>query len=230
MALDETDEEILLLLVTKGCTSAYSVWVTMKKEARDGKRDINRKVMTYRNINKRVIRLAKLGLLEEIKPDVHTVNIHGRKDYEVSKTGISYLMPHIMTHPGDANAIIMYMERVGLDKRAFGDLIISQVASRIDSASHHLESLKSIYTVNRYLFDFAISSPMIGYAQLRPIKKSYDKFGEMLNDMIDALDLKSKPKLYTSESKADVVRQQQHQKEQQRQHKPVTAAPLKKKH
>jgi hypothetical protein len=210
--LDATDNEILLL-VTKGCTSAYSVWTTMKKEAKDGNNNNNRKVMTYRNTNKRVLRLAKVGLLEEIKSNPHTVNIHGRKDYKVSMTGLSCLMPRIMTQSADANSIISYMERFGLDKRAFGDLLISQVASRIDSATQHLESIKTIYTVNRYIFDFA-SSPMISHTQMRPIQKSYDGFKEMLEDMYDAFDLKLKPTLYVS--KQHDQQQQQHQQQSSR--------------
>lgn len=203
----------------------------MKKEAKDG--NSNRKVMTYRNINKRVLRLAKVGLLEEIKADSHTVNIHGRKDYKVSMTGLSCLMPHIMTQSGDANSIILYMERFGLDKRAFGNLLISQVASKIDSATQDLESIKTIYTVNRYLFDYASSSSssssMISDAQMRPIKKSYDRFNEMLNDMYDAFDLKLKPTLFVSKQ------QEQHQQagsssKSKKTLLPSTASPLKKKH
>jgi hypothetical protein len=56
----------------------------MKKEAKEGQRNAEKKVMTYININKRITELAKMGLLEEIKPDMHTVNIHGRKDYKVT--------------------------------------------------------------------------------------------------------------------------------------------------
>ena len=94
----------------------------MKKEAKDGKRDASsRKVMTYRNTNKRVIRLAKLELLEEIKPDSNTVNIHGRKDYKVTTKGLKHLIPNIMTAE-DARTITAYVDRFfkTVEKQAFG--------------------------------------------------------------------------------------------------------------
>ena len=68
----------------------------MKKEASEGKLGPgqgqgldSRKVMTYRNTNKRVTKLIRLGLIEDRKPDAstYTVNVHGRKDYKVTMKG-----------------------------------------------------------------------------------------------------------------------------------------------
>ena len=66
----------------------------MKKTAKEQGQE--RKVMTYRNNNKRVIKLANLGLIKEIKQSandpMHTVNIHGRKDYRVTMKGQNTLV------------------------------------------------------------------------------------------------------------------------------------------
>lgn len=177
MELDATDNEILLL-VTKGRTSAYSVWAAMKKEIKDEKRDAYRKVMTYRNINKRVIKHAKLGLIEEIKPDAHTINIHGRKDYKVTTKGLKHLIPNIMTAE-DARTITTYVDRFFKpdEKRAFGVLLVSTVISKINSANEFLG------TISKHL-DYA---SMLNIEQinqmLEPVKGYYKNLEDIYNTL-----------------------------------------------
>jgi hypothetical protein len=114
----------------------------MKKETE--KKGLERKVMTYRNNNKRVIRLAKLGLIEEIKPDAHTVNIHGRRDYKVTMKGLKYLIPYITSYPEpeDINVINEYMDKFGLNKKAFAERLFNRAESVIQSTDEYLRYAK----------------------------------------------------------------------------------------
>lgn len=140
LGLDTTDTEIILL-VMKGRRSAYSVWTTMKKESREKNLDI--KVMTYRNINKRVIKLAKLGLIEEeTKLDVHAVNIHGRKDYKITTKGLECLIPHMMAYPEDVKNIIEHMDKFGVDKKVIGDLLKDRVRTTFESVNQFLRFME----------------------------------------------------------------------------------------
>ena len=113
----------------------------MKKAAKEQGQE--RKVMTYRNNNKRVIKLADLGLIKEIKPDVHNINIHGRKDYKVTTKGLKHLA-YGVTHPDDVKLVYEYMDRFGLNKQAFGDPLVNRTASMIKSADRYLKSIRNL--------------------------------------------------------------------------------------
>jgi hypothetical protein len=151
--LDATDSEIILLVIKgRGSASAYAVWTSMKKEARE--KNLDRKVMTYRNINKRVVKLAKLGLIEEIKPDIQTINIHGRKDYRITVRGLESLIPHIMAYPKDVKTIIEHMDKFGLDKKVIGDLLSDRIHSTVESVNQFLRfmelpEIEAIYSRKR---------------------------------------------------------------------------------
>ena len=147
MDLDTSDREILLF-ITKGHTSSYSIWLAMKKTAAAFKGNVgaeskieSKKVMTYRNNNKRVIRLAQLGLIEEIKPSPHTVNIHGRKDYKVTQKGMEQLASYFLTHPDDVKIMDEYMGRFRLNKQAFGEMFMSMVTSAMKSTNEIMENI-----------------------------------------------------------------------------------------
>jgi hypothetical protein len=91
------------------------------------KQNPDKKVMTYRNTNKRVTRLVKLGLLEEIKSDAYMVNIHGRKDFRVSKKGIKQLILYISDIELNYNfklmpKIVEYLNTIGFGKDVKEDL------------------------------------------------------------------------------------------------------------
>jgi hypothetical protein len=83
--LDSTDREIIIL-ITKGYTSAYAVWSAMKTESNT--KSTPKKVLAYKNIYQRIINLAKLGFLEE----VDLVHMHGRRDFKVTAKGIEHLL------------------------------------------------------------------------------------------------------------------------------------------
>jgi hypothetical protein len=131
LVTDTTDSEIILLIM-KGKKSSYSVWAYMTKESKEGRR--TKKVMTYRNINKRVIRLAKLGLIQEIKvDDPHSVNIHGRKDYKITLKGLECIIPQMIAYPEDIKTIIEYMDKFRVDKRSIGPVLAEKAASAFQS-------------------------------------------------------------------------------------------------
>jgi hypothetical protein len=138
--IDSTDIEIILL-VTQGSSSSYSIWTSMKKEAKEKASD--KKVMAYININKRISELARMGLLEEIKPDAQTVNIHGRRDYKVTKKGMEQLLPHILEHPEVVENMNEYMDKTGLNRQAFGEKLIDWVETAFKSINGYFESSAS---------------------------------------------------------------------------------------
>lgn len=102
--IDSVDREILLLII-KGCSSAYSVQSAMKKEVREKGQD-EKRVMSYVNINKKISELVRMGLLEELKPSPYSVNVHGRKDYSITKDGIQHLIPR---NKDDVRIILGYV-------------------------------------------------------------------------------------------------------------------------
>lgn len=163
------------------------------KEAAAKERNLERKVMTYRNNNKRVIKLAQLGLIEEIKPDVHTVNIHGRKDYKVTMKGMEQLIPYILTHPEVNEFIHEYMEKTGLNKQKLGQILVNWIASALASTIGYLGPISHFGTV---------SSPM-NISQIHQLQESIAGFHEKLLEKEAILtDLESK-QVIKSKSKTD---------------------------
>jgi hypothetical protein len=82
--------------------------------------------MAYNNVNKRIVNLANVGLLEEVKIGE---SIHGRKDYKVNMNGLELLIPEILTHPKEIENIVRYMDKFGLDKDIFESLLLEKYAS-----------------------------------------------------------------------------------------------------
>jgi hypothetical protein len=122
-----------MLLITKGTSSSYSIWSTMNKQ-------LQGRGMAYININKRIRRLTKAGLLEETKIGE---SIHGRKDYKITMKGIEKLTPYILTHPEEVQNIIQYMDKFGQDKTAFGELLVFRIGFMLGVANVYLKSMGS---------------------------------------------------------------------------------------
>jgi hypothetical protein len=135
--IDSFDKE-LILLVTKGYSSSYSMWAFMK-------RNFQGKVMAYINVNKRVTRLVKAGFLEEIRPGSYTVNIHGRKDYKVTVKGMVQLIPHILTHHDEVKGLDQYMDKIALDKIKFTLSLLEGLASAMESVNEYHSQTKMVY-------------------------------------------------------------------------------------
>jgi len=140
--IDLTDIEIMSL-ITKGYSSSYTIWSAMKKEAKE--RANGKKVMAYININKRVTELARMGLLEELKPDEHAVNIHGRKDYKVTMKGMEQLVPYFLEHPEAIRDLTDYLNKVGLDKYQFAILLKEKYASATEALNVYQWCTHALY-------------------------------------------------------------------------------------
>lgn len=111
----------------------------MKKEAKEighGK-----KVMTYKNINTRVVKLFNIGLLEEVEQTGRSP--HGRIDYKVNMNGMRELISDIIAYPEEVHNIIQYMDRFGLDKKVFGRLIMERLDSLIEVVTKDIPGMIS---------------------------------------------------------------------------------------
>lgn len=94
--------------------------------------------MAYNNVNKRIVNLAKAGLLEETKIGE---SIHGRKDYKLTMKGLSELIPHILAHPEEVKNIVRYIDQFGLDKESFEEILLDKIGSSLTMLSLYLTSV-----------------------------------------------------------------------------------------
>src|SRR5919106_990808 len=126
--LDSTDKNVILL-ITKGYTSSYAIWAFMKNEAKTLTHP--KRVMTYKNINTRVVKLFNAGLLKEVELTGRPP--HGRIEYKVNIQGLEELIPDIMVHPDELDNVVQYIDKTGLDKIIFQDLLIERVISTLEA-------------------------------------------------------------------------------------------------
>jgi hypothetical protein len=114
----------MLILITRGHTSSYSIWSAMKEEA---KRKSNpKKVLAYKNIHQRALNLLKHGYLEEIKFDL--INMHGRRDYKLTLKGMKQLLPYIKNHPDNLKNLVEYMDKIKFPKESFVSVLINELS------------------------------------------------------------------------------------------------------
>jgi hypothetical protein len=121
--LDSTYREIILL-VTKGHTSSYSIWMAMTEEAKRSSKP--KKVIAYKNVHQRALTLLKHGYLEEIKSDL--INMHGRRDYKLTLKGLKQLVPFIKLHPDNVKHIVGYMDKIKFPKELFVNVLVDEVS------------------------------------------------------------------------------------------------------
>lgn len=97
-----------LKMIIRGYTSAYAIHRFMEKEAEaSGKEG---RVITYKNIGERILRLAKDGFIEVTEIDQRS--IHGRKDYRLTSKGIQSLMPDTeVINKEDVKALSDYVDK-----------------------------------------------------------------------------------------------------------------------
>ncbi len=89
--IDILDGEILLL-ITKGNPSSYAVWASMNRKMQG-------QGLAYVNVKKRIIRMVSLELIQQSKlAPGKTSTIRGRKEYELTRKGIVYLIDHLISH------------------------------------------------------------------------------------------------------------------------------------
>lgn len=83
--------------------------------------------MVYKNANRRILLLAKAGVIEEVKYTERTP--HGRIDYKLTMDGLKQLMPYILTHPEEVENVVQYMDKFGINKKDFGELLVNKLGS-----------------------------------------------------------------------------------------------------
>ena len=71
--------------------------------------------MVYKNINRRIVILAKEGYIEEIPYTKRTP--HGRIDYKLTMKGFLFLIPYFLNNPSQMRGAVEYIDKFGLDKQ-----------------------------------------------------------------------------------------------------------------
>jgi len=144
--LDAIDQEILAIMVTKWRTSSYSIWAQMKTNAQlKGEGAI---ALHYKNVNKRVAKLAKAGLLKGIFPSAITINVHGRRDFIVTIKGIRKLIPFIITHPDEIEKVIGYARKFEINPLLLKKALLDNFLVICDSIYKFETELKKSKTDN----------------------------------------------------------------------------------
>lgn len=147
----------IMLLVTRGYNSSYSIRSAMMKNIEKGLEE-KKKVMSYMNLNKKVTELSRMGLLEEIKPDLSTINTSGRfrRDYKVTVKGLEQLIFSTIIHKEDVKTIAYYLDRYYPSERhhALGYGLMIRFADASSLLSEYLEYIKhpefKLVTPNKY--------------------------------------------------------------------------------
>lgn len=123
----------LMLLVIQGYTSSYALWTYVKNNKTEYVKPV-----AYKNINQRFLRLAKLNFLKEVQLGK---NPHRRIDYKLTIKGLEELIPYLIVHPEKGvQDIIQYMDKFGLDKHAFGDLLVRKTIPILSFTDQYWES------------------------------------------------------------------------------------------
>lgn len=99
-----------LKMIIQDHTSAYAIHTFMKKQAEVNEKQ---KVISYKNIAERMLRLVKDGLIEETTEMIlfGKRSIHGRKDYRISEKGLEQLIFSTIIHKEDVKTIADYLDK-----------------------------------------------------------------------------------------------------------------------
>lgn len=171
-----TDNEIeYLQLIMKGYSSAYAVWSLLKQKV---EKDASVKLISYKNVNKRFIKLYNEGILEEVNIKD---NLHGRKDYKLTMKGLEQLIPYLLTHPNEVKNLVKYMETFGLDKNVFGISLINESAKATELLTLYQNNTSILFNENYW-------SKLISEKKLpKESKDIIDKFNNVQQDLIEQL-------------------------------------------
>ena len=134
--VDNTDQDILRIMVTKGSTSAYTTWLKIN--------EVGDNAFSYKNIGKRFVRLAGHGIIEEIKLE-NVENLHGRKDYRLTMKGLEYLIPYFLNHPENIQSIIEYINKFKVDKYHFAALLREGYVNAIETLNEYHKHTNALY-------------------------------------------------------------------------------------
>lgn len=137
-----TDNEIeYLQLIMKGYTSSYSIWSYLKQKA---EKDPKMTGISYKNVNKRFIKLIKIKAIEEIQLP-GTSNIHGRKDFRVSLVGLELLIPYFLDHLKEIESVVSYMDKFGLDKNFFGASLLEKFTNMTELLNMYQDNTSVLF-------------------------------------------------------------------------------------
>lgn len=148
-----------LKMITKGHASAYTIYAFMKKQAEVNEKQ---KVISYKNVAERMLRLVKDGLIEEAEIDGKHQSIHGRKDYRLTWNGIMNLIPSL--NKEDIKTLIGYLSKTFGDE-SFGQGVVGILLLRefndvnilLDEYSKHI-NIPEFMRLKRALMKYPASS------------------------------------------------------------------------
>ena len=148
-----------LKMITRGHTSAYTIFTAMKKQAEVDEKE---RVITYKNIGERILRLARDGLIEVTETDERS--IHGRKDYQLTLNGIMNLMSSPLNKE-DVKMIIDYLSKISAGNESFsqgfvGTLLLTKlndVNILLDEYAEHI-NIPELMRLKRALMKYSKSS------------------------------------------------------------------------
>ena len=91
--------------------------------------------MVYKNINRRILILAKEGFIEEVPYTKRTP--HGRIDYQLTMMGFASLIPHYLNHPNEIKGLVNYIDKFGLDKIRIAGILIGEHSKTIEALNEY---------------------------------------------------------------------------------------------
>jgi hypothetical protein len=121
-----------MFLIIRGYSSSYQIWNYIKKNP-----DKSIKPMAYNNTNKRILILCGKGYLEEVSQWNPQQNLHGRKDYKISKKGMEYLISYILFQSGSFEDISKYLDEMKFDRETFEGILGPKILNILESASSY---------------------------------------------------------------------------------------------
>ena len=138
--LDDTDIRFLVL-ITSGYSNSFAIYRHMKTSTGllSHKKAHKRKIMAYKNANRRILLLAQAGLIEEQKYTERTP--HGRIDYKLTMKGAEALLPYMLSVPSIVEDLAQYFAYSGLDIKVITESIVSRINPFLDSVNKYLSFL-----------------------------------------------------------------------------------------
>jgi len=87
--------------------------------------------MVYKNINRRILILAREDYIEEVPYTTRTK--HGRVDYRLTMMGFRSLIPHFLNHTNEIQGLVKYIDKFGLDKIRVAAILIDEHVKSIEA-------------------------------------------------------------------------------------------------
>lgn len=205
--LDVLDRSILLLVMKIQNPSSYAIWAAMNKQMQG-------EGLAYTNIKKRVRRMISMGLLQRIEPVAGTSSIRGRKEYRLNMAAMERLSTSLLTNPEDAKTIVEYINKSGLDIKAFKSLLLSNFTEVLNFMESFYKSINETLTLQ--------SSPSSNIRMMEaPLMMKKNKPFELSPQQIEAMMKSGVPRLNVEELIDEMLRQNMSIKDMQETLKPL---------